>query len=193
MRKPEESLTEYILRLEAFGASAGDQRVRIHPDYIDDYGNLLVKPVISYYVDTTGVVHEPITTGGLLPGASVYDEDHAMGSFAATVATEATIKPAAPKIYYVYAIAATMSASAAGRDFQPKWTDGSVEWPMTTATNIASGASDVLWPKKEADNAIKTEPPFPCSNTYWIVIEDAMSAAETATIYAWYVQRSAEL
>ncbi|MHA2264746.1 MAG: hypothetical protein ACXAEN_20315 [Candidatus Thorarchaeota archaeon] len=193
MRKPEESLTEYILRLEAFGASAGDQRVRIHPDYIDDYGNLLVKPVISYGAAPDGTVHEIVDSSGLLASANIYDEDHTMGSFPATVATEATIKPASPKIFYVYAIAVVMSASAAGRDFQPKWTDGSVEWPMTTATNIASGGSEVLWPKKEADNAIKTEPPFPCSNTYWIVIEDAMSAAETATIYAWYVHRSSEL
>jgi hypothetical protein len=172
---------------------SGTQRIRVHPDYIDKKGRLLVKPVINYGVDTAGGVHEPYSTGGLRSSASIYDEDHAMESFAATVATEATIKPASPKIYYVYAIGVLAGAFAAGRDFQPKWTNGTNEYPMGQATNVASAAVEHLWPKKEADNGVMTPAPFPCSNAYWIVVEDAMAAAETATIQAWYVHRSSEL
>ncbi|MHC4891572.1 MAG: hypothetical protein ACYTEO_19130, partial [Planctomycetota bacterium] len=147
-RKPEESLNEYITRLETL---ADGQRVRIHPDYIDDRGSLLVKPTIIYATDKDGTPHALVSTDG---GALFPNEDHVFTSGAATVATQFTLQPESPKIYYLYGIWVVQAATAAGRNWQPYITDGTNQMSMTGGvdTNIASGATAQVWPIKASDD-----------------------------------------
>ncbi|MHA2264581.1 MAG: hypothetical protein ACXAEN_19480 [Candidatus Thorarchaeota archaeon] len=189
-RKPEESLNEYISRLETLQDT---QRVRVHPDYIGDKGELLVRPTIVYATDADGTPHPLVDSDGLFAGAQIYDEDHTFTSFAATVATQATIRPESPKIFYLYAIWLVQGATAAGRDWTVRITNGTTEMTLVGTQNVASGATVQLWPRKEADNAFYTAPPFPVSNAYYIELVDTMAAAETATVWAAYVHKSSEL
>ena len=64
-----ESLVDYVTRIEAL---ADTERIRIHPDYIDeDAGVLLVKPVLLWGVDDTGTPVDIVdnNTGQLKAGA----------------------------------------------------------------------------------------------------------------------------
>jgi hypothetical protein len=188
-RKPEESLTEYISRLETL---ADSQRVRIHPDYIDEHGNLLVKPTIIYGSADDGTPHALVSGDG---GQLFPNEDHVFVGGAATVATQMTLQPASPKIYYLYGIWVVQAATAAGRNWQPYITDGTNQMTMTGGvdTNIASGATAQVWPIKASDDAKACLPPFPISNAYYLEMVDDMAAAETATVYTAYVLRTSEL
>jgi len=68
----DEPLNEFILRLESF---ADSQRLRVKKEFIDDEGNILLQPVIPYFVDSGGTPHEPVDTAGLLR-----NNPHAVGS-----------------------------------------------------------------------------------------------------------------
>jgi hypothetical protein len=186
-RKAGESLTEYITRLETL---SGTRKVRVHPDYIGEGGDLLVKPVVTYSVNSVGTPHPAITTDG---GQPLPDEDHVFVGIPATVATQATLRPTSPSIFYVYALWLVQGATAAGRDWTVQLTDGTTSMSIVAAQNVATGATVQLWPRKEADNAFYTAPNFPISNAYYLDFLDTMAAAETATVYAAYVARSAEL
>lgn len=177
------SLAEWLTTFETLGIS---DRVRVHPDYIDKHGNLLVKPSIIYGVETDGTPQSMIN--------APRDEDHTLTMLEATVATEASLQPTSPKIYYLYGIWVNATGSfGANRNFQPKITNGTAEMPMCSALSVADGTFVQLWPEKAADNERACMPPFPISNSYYLVIEDAMAAAEFAEVWVTYVHRSSEL
>jgi hypothetical protein len=183
-KKPDESLTEYINRLETFGAATGDQRVRVHPDYVDKKGRLLVKPVISYLVDDIGVTWPQVAREGFPP------EFVQLASVNATVAAQATIRPTGATIRYITGIWLVQGATAAGRDWTPQITNGTNSFNMCPTQNVASGATVQLWPYKAADNAQACLPPFPVDTNSYIELLDTMAVAETAVVWFTYIQRS---
>lgn len=58
-----ESLNDFIIRL---AAAADSQRLRVPVKYMDDQGNLLLTPVIAYFVDSSGTPHSGFDTTGYL-------------------------------------------------------------------------------------------------------------------------------
>jgi hypothetical protein len=186
-RKPGESLIDYAVRL--FGAS-GTQRIKVHSAFRDRQNVVEAIPVVSTALASDGTVHPLVSSEG---GALLPLQDHVFTSIAATVATEAQLQPADPKIFYLRAIWVVQGATAAGRNWQAKITDGTDELPMGPVVNVASGATAPLWPIKSADDVFMSFPPFPVSNAYYLIIEDAMAVAETATVWVTYTFEASEL
>jgi hypothetical protein len=62
-----ESLKDYMVRV---GVLSSSERIRVHREFIDDKGNVIVKPSVVFAVDSEGAPHDLIDTDGYLKGKS---------------------------------------------------------------------------------------------------------------------------